>query len=341
MTAETVPVLLLGFNRPDKLRRVIEPLRAIRPQRVFVAVDGPRAAREGEAGRCLATQRAAEEAIDWPCEKHFLLRPHNLGCRAAVSGAITWAFQQVEELLIIEDDCIIDPSFVALCQVLLDRYRNDERIWNIAAVNFQQGRHRGDGDYYASKYPHCWGWATWKRAWRHYTDDMAALSPGDDRHADPREKDYWRLIFDKCAKGKVDSWAYRWTFRCWQQGGLTLLPNANLVTNIGFDQEATHTGGEAGGSRALQHLGSFAAPSTLAVEIEADQFTFDHVFCPAGSPAEVEILDYARKQAERAAKEEARAAREQRRTTRHVDEAAEWTRKHPLRAWWRKVRGKV
>ncbi len=333
--ADTVPVLLLGFNRPDKLLRVIEPLRAIRPHRVFVAVDGPRPDRAGEADRCHETQRAAEAAIDWPCDKQFLFRPANLGCRAAVSGAISWAFEHVEELLIIEDDCVIDPSFVTMCRVLLDRHRDDARIWNIAAVNFQQGIHRGDGDYYASKYPHCWGWATWKRAWNQYSDDMQALSSCDDRHTDPRERDYWRLVFDKCVKNKVDSWAYRWTFRCWQQCGLTLLPNVNLVSNIGFDEEATHTVEQTGGSRMLQSLHAFNPPSSLAQDLEADAFTFAHTFCPSGSAVEGEIQEFIRKRLEQEAKNQARAEREQQKAAK----AEEWKRRHPVRAWWRKLRG--
>lgn len=338
MTAEaaTVPVLLLGFNRPDKLRNVIAPLRQIRPQRIFVAVDGPRETRPGEAERCQATQQVAEQEIDWPCEKNFLLRPKNLGCRAAVSSAITWAFEQVEELIIIEDDCVLDPSFITMCRVLLDRHRHDDTIWNIAAVNFQQGNRRGDGDYFSSKYPHCWGWATWKRAWARYTDDMTDLSPCPEMHPDPRERDYWQLMFDKCVKGQVDSWAYRWTFRCWQEGGLTLLPNANLVTNIGFDEQATHTGVQPGSIRKLESIRTFNAPSSLAQHLEADAFTFTHHFCPAGSPVDAEVQDYARKQAARSAKNQAKADREQQKQK----EAADWAVKHPLRAWWKRLRGK-
>ena len=333
----TVPVLLLGFNRPDKLCRAMEPLRQVRPERVFIAVDGPRDSRPGEADQCRKTQLAAESMIDWPCDVQKLYRTSNLGCRRAVSGAIDWAFQQVEELIVIEDDCVLDPSFFMFCEVLLDRHRHDERIFNIAAVNFQQGHRRGDGDYFASKYPHCWGWATWKRAWIHYADDMQALSPCDEQHSDPHERDYWQLIFDKCVKNKVDSWAYRWTFRCWQEGGLTLLPNVNLVNNIGFDEEATHTSQQIGGSRMLQSLQSLNPPSSLAQNVEADAFTFAHNFCPPGSAVEEEVMDFVRKRNAKEAKKQARSEREQQKAA----QAESWARKHPLRTWWRKLRGKA
>jgi hypothetical protein len=169
--------LLLGFNRPDKMRQMLEPLRGLKPRHVFVSVDGPRTGRPFEAEQCRQTQIAAEEGIDWPCEVHRLYRETNVGCRAAVSGAITWALSKVEEVVVIEDDCIVDSTFFTMCRTLLDRHRNDEHVFCVAAVNFQAGRKRGDGDYYASKYPHCWGWATWKRAWSHYEDDIESLRP--------------------------------------------------------------------------------------------------------------------------------------------------------------------
>jgi hypothetical protein len=331
----TVPVLLLGFNRPDKLRRALEPLRTVRPERLFVAVDGPRADRPDDVAKCAETRKVAEEAIDWPCQVHRLFRPANLGCRAAVSGAISWAFEQVEELIVVEDDCILDPSFFAMCRTLLDRHRDDFGIFNIAAVNFQEGQWRGDGDYFVSKYPHCWGWATWKDRWRHYSDDLGGLNSAFTIHDSEREREYWRLIYEKCVRGKVDSWAYRWTFRCWEQGGLTLLPNVNLVHNIGFDEEGTHTReGDFTPKRELGRLASFRSPSSLQVCEVADQFTFNHVFCPPGSLVEQEVAAFLEKDRARVAKEKARAEREQSKQAKGRAEP------HPLKRWWRRVRGK-
>ena len=333
----TVPVLLLGFNRPDKLSRAMEPLRQVRPEQVFIAVDGPRADRPGEADKCRETQLAAEAMIDWPCKIHRLYRSSNLGCRQAVAGAIDWAFQQVEELIIIEDDCVLDPSFFAFCEVLLDRHRHDEHIFNIAAVNFQQGHRRGDGDYFASKYPHCWGWATWKRCWRQYTHELDGLEAALENQATERERNYWRLIHDKCVKGKVDSWAYRWTFRCWQHGGVTLLPNVNLVHNIGFDDEATHTSQAPGTTRQVESLASFREPSSLVADREADQFTFDHVFCPPGTAVAAEVDEFVRKLTARFEKQ----AEIDRKQARRAAEADTWARRHPVRAWWRRLRGRA
>ena len=138
-------------------------------------------------------------------------------------------------------------------------------------------------------------------------------------------------------QGKVDSWAYRWTFRCWQHGGLTLLPNANLVHNTGFDGEATHTSEAPGISRPLESLASFREPSLLEADREADQYTFVHVFCPAGSAVATEVDEWVRKAGERAAKR----AELDRKLERRAAEAAAWAKRHPLRAWWRRLRGRA
>ena len=342
--ASTVPVLLLGFNRPDKMRRVIEPLRCVRPNRVFIGIDGPRADREDEPAKCLAAQLIAEAAIDWPCQVMRLYRDHNLGCRAAVSGAISWAFEHVDELLILEDDCIVDPSFIAFSRVLLDRHRHDHSIFNIAAVNFQQGRRRGDGDYYASKYAHCWGWATWKRAWIHYEDNMDKLRPFieskafDMCHESATERAYWRKVFAMCEEGRVDSWAYRWLFACWQHRALTLLPNANLVINIGFDAYATHTRVDCQFiERPMQSLVSSNEPFLLAANKEADQFTFENVFCPPCSHEERDILHDQIKLLRNQIKDLEISNRESKKLTKLF----QWMRQNPRKAIWRLLRGKL
>lgn len=344
----SVPVLLLGFNRPDKLPRVIEPLRSIQPRRVFIAIDGPREGRPDEAERCLETQRAAEAAIDWECQVQRLYRDRNLGCRRAVSEAITWALQHVDEVLIIEDDCILDPSFVSLTRVLLDRYRDDARVASIAASNFQQGHWRGDGGYYASKYPHCWGWATWRRAWKRYGEDLNTLGAFTESdayaalHTSELEREYWRHAIDLCRSGKVDSWSYLWTFSCWLHGMVALLPNKNLVTNVGFGEDSTHTK-EACEISELRHevLEDFSAPSTLAMDQEADEFTFRRIFCAPASPMENFIVSRRFKKLRGKTQGMEKELRELRKASAKWQTWQAWARKHPLRAAWRVLRGKL
>lgn len=243
----TTPVLFLVFNRPETTKRVFEAIRSARPPRLYVGADGVRSGTTGEAEKCAEARRIAT-AVDWPCDVHTLFRDENLGCRKAVSQAIDWFFEQEAEGIILEDDCLPDPSFFRYAKELLNRYRDDERIMCISAQHFHGDAHQPEHSYFFSRYNHCWGWASWRRAWQHYDHDLLnwpqlrntdwLLSIGDGSRLFQR---YWTHIFDRCHAGKIDSWAYRWTFSCWAQHGLATLPAKNLVTNIGFGDGATHT----------------------------------------------------------------------------------------------------
>ncbi len=242
----TPPVLVLAFNRPETTAKVFEAIRAARPGRVFFAVDGPREGRAAEREKVLKVQALAG-LVDWNCEVRTLFREANLGCKLAVSQAITWFFEQVEEGIILEDDCVAHPSFFAFAAGLLERFRDDERVLMISGDNFQFGRRRTDYSYYFSRYTHIWGWATWARAWKLYDHQMRywpELRDGGwllDILSTREAAEYWRKIFDATYDERNTSWAYRWTYAAWLQSGLTVLPNVNLVSNIGFGDDATHT----------------------------------------------------------------------------------------------------
>lgn len=240
------PVVLILFNRPDTTGRVFEVVRSVRPRRLFVIADGPRPGRDSEAELCAAS-RAVAEMVDWPCEVRRNYSEINLGCARRVSSGLDWVFQQVEEAIILEDDCVPDPTFFRFCDELLKRYRDDQRVTCISGDNFQEGRCRTADSYYFSLFTHIWGWATWRRAWRHFDLDMR-LWPGFreggwlvDLLVDPAAVRYWEEIFDRTYRHEIDTWDYAWMFSCWVQSSLTVLPNVNLVANIGFDERATHT----------------------------------------------------------------------------------------------------
>ncbi len=241
------PALFLVFNRPDTTARVFEALRAARPASLYVAADGPRPNREGEAARCDDVRRIATQ-VDWPCEVKTLFRDRNLGCRIGVSTAIDWFFEHEEEGIVLEDDCLPSTSFFPYCAELLARYRHDERVMCVSGDNFQLGREVTQYSYYFSRNIHCWGWATWRRAWKLYDREMTlwpafrdggglkAWSAGDERF----EK-YWLAVFDSVSKVAIDTWDYQFLFTCWAQHGLACVPQKNLVSNIGFLTGATHT----------------------------------------------------------------------------------------------------
>lgn len=240
------PVLFLVFNRPDTTKLVFEAIREAKPPRLYVASDGHRITKEGEAER-VHEVRAIATNVDWDCEIKTLFRDENLGCKYAVSEAVSWFFQHEEQGIILEDDCLPSQSFFWFCEELLEKYKNDLRVWHISGDNFQDGIKRGQGSYYFSKFNHIWGWATWANRWSKYDVEMNSydtfLSNNlmYDLFELDQDKKYWSSIFEKAFKGEIDTWDYQWTYTVWVNSGLSILPNINLVSNIGFGLNATHT----------------------------------------------------------------------------------------------------
>ncbi|CAK8724883.1 Hemolytic protein HlpA-like protein [Candidatus Electrothrix laxa] len=244
---KNVSILFLVFNRPGTTKKVFEAIRQAQPSKLYVAADGARSDIVGEEKkvqevRCIATN------VDWDCEVKTLFRDQNLGCKMAVSSAITWFFEHEEEGIILEDDCLPDQTFFPYCEELLERYRNDTRIMAISGDNFQQGKKRTEYSYYFSRYNHVWGWASWRRAWKFYDKELLSWPEiksygllNDIAGGNEALANYWGNIFDTCYTGQIDTWDYQWMFSCWIQSGLTILPNVNLISNIGFDVHATHT----------------------------------------------------------------------------------------------------
>lgn len=242
----TPPILFLIFNRPDLTTQVFEKIRESKPSQLFIAADGPRADRPEEVALCCET-RTIIQKIDWACEVKTLFRENNLGCKRAVSEAITWFFDNVEFGIILEDDCLPNLSFFQFCAELLEKYKNEARIMVISGNNFLPKDWQCEYSYYYSIYNHCWGWATWRRAWELY-DNYLTDWHNQRKHSlliniyrSKLASEYWSHIFDNCFKGQIDSWAYPWTFSCWVNNGLTILPQKNLVSNIGFDERGAHT----------------------------------------------------------------------------------------------------
>ena len=277
-------VLLLIFNRPTLTFATFERIRAARPERLFIAGDGPRGDRPEDA-TAVEQARTLTGMVDWDCEVKTLYRNHNLGCARAVSSAIDWAFESVDELIILEDDCLASASFFPFCTELLERFSDDQRVFVISGDNFQQGPPRTPYSYYFSRYNHCWGWATWKRAWRHFDLEMRLwpeIRDGQwlvDVFQDPLAVGYWTRVFDEVHAGKIDTWDYQWTFACWMQGGLTVLPAVNLVQNVGFGENATHTKKEScHGPPAENLIFPLSHPSYVLRDDHADAWTQIHHF---------------------------------------------------------------
>ena len=242
----TTPVALIIFNRPDTAARVFKEIAKAKPPKLLVVADGPRANRPGEAEKCEQT-RAILKNIDWDCEVLTNFSETNLGCKVRVASGIDWIFEQVPEAIILEDDCLPEPTFFRFCQEMLERYRDNERISMVSGGNLQFGRKRGLGSYYFSRYTHIWGWASWRRAWQHYDRDIKQWPAFRDEgwlesiFASTGEQQYWRNSFEAVHDGSLDTWDCSWTFTALVKGMLQIVPNVNLISNIGFGPDATHT----------------------------------------------------------------------------------------------------
>jgi hypothetical protein len=240
------PVVLIIFRRPDKTIQVLEKIRQVKPSKLFVICDAPRSEKPDEYEKC-EKSRAIIDTVDWDCEVIKNYADTNLGSFGRIPTGLDWVFNQVEEAIILEDDCLPDITFFRFCEELLEYYKNDQRIMAISGDNFQLGNQRTQDSYYFSRYTHSWGWATWKRAWKHFDMEMSVWQEVRDKQLlrlilnSDRDVKYWTSILQNVCDSKIKAWDYRWTFATWLQNGLTILPNVNLISNIGFGEGATHT----------------------------------------------------------------------------------------------------
>ena len=240
-------VLFLVFNRLDTTKDVFQAIRQAKPPRLYIAGDGARADNDSDGRNVKAVRDYIMQNIDWGCEVKTLFRDSNLGCKYAVSGAITWFFENEENGIVLEDDCLPSQSFFWFCEELLESYKNDMRVWHISGNNFQENIQRGDASYYFSQYNHIWGWASWANRWSMYDVEMKSFELFDSQkkiYSVFGAKDiqnYWLSIFRKVYLGQIDTWDYQWTYTVLANSGLSILPNKNLISNIGFGMDATHT----------------------------------------------------------------------------------------------------
>ncbi len=275
------PVVLIIFNRPAQTEKVFEVIRQAKPPKLLVIADGSRAERPGEAEKCAAA-RAIIDRVDWDCEIFRNYSDVNLGCDPRISSGLNWVFETVEEAIILEDDCVPHSTFFRYCEELLERYRHDARVMNISGQNVLFGRHRTEYSYYFSRYTLCWGWASWRRAWQYFDVDVKLWPEIRDQNliknvlVDPYAVKVWERTVQLLSDGHLTGWDFKWMFACWLQNGFCIIPNGNLVTNIGHGSEATHTNDEKSPyNNMLVEAMSFPLkhPPFVIRNLEADKFT--------------------------------------------------------------------
>jgi hypothetical protein len=279
------PVALIIFNRPATTARVFQAIAAARPKQLLVIADGPRADRPGEAEKCAAA-RAVVEGIDWNCDLLTNYSDLNLGVGIRPATGLSWVFERVEQAIVLEDDCLPHPTFFRYCEELLDKYRDDERVMHISGDNWNFGEK--PFSYFFSCYCYSCGWATWRRAFQHY-DPTVKLWPAlrdtpwlMDILGDHRAAEFWAGKFDaNFASGiEQNGWDWPWLFACWAHRGLSILPSTNLITNIGFSADATHTrdtGDERANVPAVEMPLPLRHPPCMVRDTDADRRIFEQV----------------------------------------------------------------
>jgi len=237
-------VALFIHRRTRHLRQVLGAIRKYRPSRFFVFADGWQRGNGKEEQECRRARRLVEQSVKWPCQISLHFSSQNKGLKTSVEQGLAHVFRRVSEAIVLEDDCVASPAFFSFCEENLKKHRRDSMIMSISGSCFVELGVPIPGRAYLSRYPHCWGWATWARAWRRY---RGAISPGAlrkilDRQRFPKpEHEYWSRVAGQLAGKKMSSWAYFWLWAHWSHGGRALSPAVNLVRNIGFDSTARHT----------------------------------------------------------------------------------------------------
>jgi hypothetical protein len=268
------PILFLIFNRPELTSITFSRIREIKPKYLFVSADGPRHNVFADIEKCNITRRIVKENIDWDCKITYYFNQNNLGCGLAVSSAISWFFDHVDFGIILEDDCLPNISFFSFCSNLLNKYNFNNKITHIGGHNCQMGYKRGYADYYFSRFTHIWGWATWKRAWKNYNFNDIDL---DLILTHPYNKIFPSKLLKDFIENKVDTWDIQWHYCNFINNNYAIIPNINLVDNIGFHSEATHTSFKKPGyfnkNHSCEISNNLVHPSKIIFNNIADEFT--------------------------------------------------------------------
>lgn len=275
-------VLFIVFNRMDTTKQVFEAIQKAKPPKLYIASDGARKSITGEHKKVESIRDFVTTNINWDCEVKTLFLYNNLGCKYAVSDAISWFFENEEMGIILEDDCLPSQSFFWFCEELLVRYKDNMDIGMISGDNFQKGIKKGNADYFFSVYSHIWGWASWANRWKNYDVELTSMHDAKfikKIFKNYETKKYWIKVFKKMKDNEIDTWDYQWTFCLWNKSQLSIMPNVNLIENIGFGADATHTTGESElANLKTSDIYLNSHPATVSIDHEADIFASKNTF---------------------------------------------------------------
>jgi hypothetical protein len=245
-SAFETPVVLIIFNRPEHTSKVLEKIREVRPKKLYVIADGPRADKPLDSELVLASRRQIEE-IDWDCQVVMDYSDKNLGCRDRVVSGLSSVFNEEDRAIILEDDCLPSKSFFFFTKNLLDRYAEDTRVGSIGGTLPTGISAPSNESYFFSHYPQIWGWGTWARVWRNYDASVTEWPTLrktnflEGRLSTKKAIANWKWNLDSVFRNEIDTWDYQFVFNMWRHNLLTVIPSTNLISNIGFGPDATHT----------------------------------------------------------------------------------------------------
>ncbi|MDX2188503.1 MAG: nucleotide-diphospho-sugar transferase [Bacteroidota bacterium] len=282
------PILFLIFNRPECTKVVFEQIKNIKPIKLYIAADGPRASVPDDIFNCKEA-RSIIENVDWNCNVKLLLREQNLGCGKAVSEAISWFFSFEKMGVILEDDTLPNPSFFEFCNTMLIKYESNDKVMHINGTNYGiKSVLESRSTYYFTKYMICWGWATWSKSWEKYNFKIDEVLKYNDKKNELKklfyssnEKAFWNNSIEKVRQNKIDTWDIQWAMTIWINAGFCIQPNYNLVSNIGFDSSnATHTKeyDPLMSNLSTELLPTIIHPEQLIIDQKADELLFKKLY---------------------------------------------------------------
>ncbi len=295
------PVLIITFNRPDSTRRVLEAVLASGVQDLYLFQDAPRSNRPDDVEKCKSVREVVEYGIkksSGDIRLHTKYADVNMGCGPGPVAAITWFFENVEQGIILEDDCLAHTDFFSYCEEMLEHYKDDERIFCIGGNNFLSNK-IGNGSYFGTSGHHStWGWASWRRVWQHFDytlHDFSEQEFGDVikcYYKDLRQREYWFDIFRRVKRDQMNNscWDYQFYFSSWRRKCFAIAPNVNLVTNIGNDIDATHTAN----FTSMMYKESGSILPVIHSEVSMENFVDDYMMCTYIIPYEYGLSGFKR-----------------------------------------------
>jgi hypothetical protein len=278
------PVLLIVFNRPDTTKNVFKAIRRAHPKKIYISADAPRTGNVEDEKNCILVKETIEQ-VDWDCETHYRFAETNQGCGPGPYNAISWAFENEDRLIILEDDCVPALAFFNFCNELLERYKYDTRIWLISGNQYNEEAVSTPHSYFFSRYGHSWGWATWKRCWEAIDislskyplivkQDLFKAAFRTRKEAVYFQKKIERIYYDKALKSHI--WDFQFGFTVASNSGLSIVPRKNLVMNIGYLGTHSETKNQFHDRKVDENFKIISHPDFILCDVNYDAYHFKH-----------------------------------------------------------------